>query len=299
MHINTFYIGCEDNGQRADNTNNILRFNNTQCYAHKPLIDTLSKHFCDAQILYEDKIITNPYKLSIYVDEHIYKEKKKFNPNSKTTILDGLYFWIKSMHEPAGGIIISIYATPTIKYGIKSTYDFRHTWPFKKEMHWLGDGEYITLHDLEERGGVRWRNGLMSLDDAKLQLKTIDDIDNISKYPVKRISYRMKEEEIFTLLKHTKYHFSYPGGTYYSAGLINCPTIGLYIDKKKIDVYNYDNLKTENIEFTLNERMNGLASNGQYTFDFNKNGIALDYLTYLKHVTNSELVWHLKGYAEE
>jgi hypothetical protein len=299
MHINTFYIGCEDNGQRADNTNNILRFNKKDCYAHKPLIDTLSKYFCDAQILYEDKIITNPYKLAIYVEEHIYKEKKKHNPNSKTTILDGLYFWIKSMHEPAGGIIISIYATPTIKYGIKSTYDFRHTWPFKKEMHWLGDGEYITLHDTEAKTNPVFAQEYMSSDDAKLQMKTIDDIDNISKYPVKRISYSMKEEEIFTLLKHTKYHFSYPGGTYYSAGLINCPTIGLYMDKKKIDVYNYNQNKNINIEFTQNERMSRLATTGQYTFDFNKNGIALDHLTYLKHVTNFELVWHLKGYAEE
>jgi hypothetical protein len=109
----------------------------------------------------------------------------------------------------------------------------------------------------------------------------------------------MGEEEIFDLLKHTKFHVSYPGGTYYSAAMINCPTIGVYLDKQFEKLDNPDPRKySKPIHMTMHEIMFRATREGFFIYDSKSRKAVKKRQNYLRHVTNDELECYLKGYAE-
>ena len=74
---------------------------------------------------------------------------------------------------------------------------------------------------MEKSGiGNKWRGGW----DPRQQ-RIIDNIEQYTDYKIKRLKYSDGEEKMFSLIKHAKLHVTYWGGMYYSAGMINCPTI--------------------------------------------------------------------------
>jgi len=293
QHIKTYYFGCDNNGDNSTFDNNVIRINRAHGVAHRPMMDILSRHFFNAQVLAEDNITNNPYKLTICVDKEFYYSKT--TDVNESTNEDTILFFLENMHCPLNGMIVSIYTNDNMNNYIGSEHDYKHVWPFKEDMHWVGDGNYITLHDLEDGLSERRMSRLTKHENYEL----IKKIDDVSIYPVKRISYKMNEKEMFSLLKHTKFHIAYPGGTYYSAGLINCPTIGLYVDNKVIPVLSkHPNTYKEWIKINrhYSELMNPLTFEGYLTYDFELKKAVIKHQNYLKHTVNNELLCYLKGY---
>ena len=295
-HIDTFYIGCEDNGERATFENRVLRIHWKFNMAHRRIIGALSPHFFMAQVIAEENITNEPYKLAIYHEVGAFDRKVK--EENQYTKKENFYFFIKNMHPPKNGMIISFYEVETMNRYIPPYEDFRHTWPLKKEWHWIGDGDYITLQNMEKRTEDRIKNVFTSHSNYSI----MKDVDNISIYPIKRLDYTMPEEEIFTLLKHAKFHLSYPGATYYDIHLIGCPTIGLYMKKEFEDVTYKDEtgqIISVTVPLNMGERINNFCvTSGYLGYDFEKERACIRHQTLLRHVTNEELECYLKGYAD-
>lgn len=294
-HIKTFYIGCEDNGERATLENNVLRINKRFNMAHKLLLGALCPHFFNAQVLAEENPSKPPYKLAIYcLKDYI---EKKINQKNANTIKDTFWFYMQNMHPPKNGMIISFYSTETMNKVIHPLEDFKHYWPLKKEWQWIGDGDYITFQDVEEGSSSYISHQFLSHRNRQIT----KDIDEHSVYPVKRISYKTADDEMFELLKHAKFHVSYPGGTYYSGQMIGVPTIGVYLDKK-VKHNRYINQDEEeiwaNVQFTMSERVNTQMQWGYFMYDHKLEKAVISHQKTVRHVTNDELLCYLKGYDE-
>jgi hypothetical protein len=280
LHYKTFYLGCDNTGDVATVENNCVRINRRFNMAHRPLMGILCYHFFHAQLMQQEGLLDGPYKLSLICRTG--RLKQKIKEHNKFTVEDTFNFFLNGMLPPEKGIIVSIYETDLIKNYIAPYEDMRCITPMKEEYQWVGDGDYITFQEIESclsRPAMRnHKNNLIT-----------KDIDNISIYPVKRITYAMGEEEMFSLMKHAKFHIAYPGGTYYSAYMINCPTIGVYHNKKITDGFHE----------TMHEVVSTfIRQYGYLGYDIqNKKADSLRQ-NYLKHVTNDELVCYLKGYAD-
>jgi hypothetical protein len=290
--VKTFYLGCEDNGDIATIENNFDRINERFNAAHRPTMGILCRHFFYAQLLQQEGSLDKPYKLALICKKG--RLDSKIKEHNTFTIKDTIYFFLNNMLPPEKGIIVSIYVSDTIEHTVPPYEDMRCITPMKEELLWQGDGDYITFQDAEN-----------SNPDTKQRLlnhknkEVIQQIDNISIYPVKRITYSMGEEEIFDLLKHTKFHVSYPGGTYYSAAMINCPTIGVYLDKQFEKLDNPDPRKySKPIHMTMHEIMFRATREGFFIYDSKSRKAVKKRQNYLRHVTNDELECYLKGYAE-
>ena len=278
----TFYLGCEDNGDISTIDNNCVRINRRFNMAHRPLMGILCYHFFHAQLMQQEGLLDGPYKLSlIFKDDRL---NEKIKEENDFTVKDTFYFFLNNMLPPEKGIIVSIYTSDVMSKHIPPYEDFRCITPLKEEWQWVGDGDYITFQDVES-SHPKDREMFLS----HVNSNVTKDIDNISIYPVKRITYAMSEEETFSLMKHAKFHISYPGGTYYSASMINCPTIGVYMDKKITNGYHE----------TMSESVFALIRDlGYLGYDTVTRKAEKKKQTYLKHVTNDELVCYLKGYAD-
>lgn len=278
-HIKTFYLGCEDNGDIATTDNNCVRINRRFNMAHRPLMGILCYHFFHAQLMQQEGLLDGPYKLSLICRTG--RLQQKIKEHNEFTVEDTFNFFLNGMLPPEKGIIVSIYETDLIKNYIAPYEDFRCITPLKEEYQWVGDGDYITFQDLECVIRVAMRNHKNNL--------ITKDIDNISIYPVKRVTYAMGEEKMFSLMKHAKFHVSYPGASYYSAGMINCPTIGVYMDKLIVD----------GVHMTMSERINDMIKDyGYLGYDIINRKADNLRQNYVRHVTNNELECYLKGYAE-
>ena len=289
--VETFYLGCENNGEVATTENNFDRINERFNTAHRPVMGILCRHFFYAQLLQQEGSLNKPYKLAL-----IFKEGRldsKIKKQNAFTVKDTIYFFLNNMLPPEKGIIVSIYIYDTIDNTIPPYEDFRCITPMKDELLWEGDGDYITFQDAENFNSVNLRRFLNHENKEVLQ-----QIDKISTYPVKRITYSMGEKEIFHLLKHAKFNVSYPGGTYYSAAMINCPTIGVYIDKHSMDDGKPDPKKRRSITRTMHEDMFKAIAEGYFIYDRKTKKAVRRRQNYLRHVTNNELECYLKGYAD-
>ena len=300
--LKTLYLNCDDTGEISNFDNNVIRINKRFNMGHRPVMGLLCPHFYNSQIMFLDKIISEPYKLTICLYKGLFDKKCK--PSNKSTIGNTLTFFLNNLLPPDNGMIVSIYESETMENKVKIDEHFKHFIPFKEEMAWVGDGDYITLHDIEDTVSERRKVQLNQSSHSEI----IKNIDDISIYPVKRINYEMTEEEMFSTLKHTKFHLTYPGATYFSAGMINCPTIGIYIDKKIIRVRDWLSKESSkdrefiDIESTIHERVSTMQDAGIYhTYGWeNRNDKSIKMLrqNYLKHATNSELECYLRGYAD-
>jgi len=286
--IKTYYLNCKNNGHKATQQNDTIRFDNFTLWTHNNFMSAMCYSFWKAQLLQQEGIKTSR-KLCILVDEDIlYKKCKKEN---ESTGIQQLNWFLNNIEPPMYGMVVSVYSHKVIKT-IEDKWSAQTIWPLKKEWQWEGGGGYFTLHDLE--GGVSTRKKGM-----KITHKTTDIIDNINEHsvlPVVKIDYRMSEEKLFKTLKYSNLHFAYNGGTYYSAGMIGCPTVGLYwehIQRIQTEWYENDKEKKGNVEFTC---WNLGATNPEgkvLQYDFNT--VYQRPQTYLKHVsTKSELLCYLK-----
>ena len=217
-HYKTIYLGCESD-ERADEHDTIIRFCIRTMYAHPPIMDKLCSVLWEAHYLTEYNILPNIKKYCVLIPDHGHRPIKKEN---KSNAFDTIEWFISNMHPPKGGAIFSIYEYENKEEHLESKWNCQVIWPLKEDLKWVGDGDYITLHDLEpnilNRGkGSHYLNHPI--------YETIVNIEDHARHEVKRIDYTMDEETMFRTLKHSKLHLAFHGATYFTAGMINIPTI--------------------------------------------------------------------------
>lgn len=289
--IRTYYLNCRNN-EKATQQNDTIRFDSVTMWPHCTFMSALCYSFWKAQLLQQEGL-KEPRKLCILVDEDILHGKAK--PENESTSYEQLDWFLNNIEPPMYGMIVSVYSHKVIKT-IEDRWSAQTIWPLKKEWQWEGGGGYFTLQDTEDNvsRGKEWSR------EFHITKKIIDNIYEHSVLPVVKIDYKMSEEKLFKTLKYSNLNFSYTGGTYYTAGMIGCPTVGLYDSNniRKVPTSYYltedlDSIKDEMVDYTWWNLgvMNVEGKVLQYDF----NTVYQRPQTYLKHVTQvSELLSYLK-----
>lgn len=287
--IKTYYLNCESK-EVATPQNHTIRFDSFTLWPHCTFMSGLCYAFWKTQLLQQEGL-NEPRKICILVDEELLFRTRK--PGNKSTGFEQIDWFLNNIEPPMNGVIVSLYTNKVIKI-IEDRWSPSTIWPLKKEWQWEGGGGYFTIQDTEP--GVSTNKY-----SARALHRTREIIDNIEDYsvlPVKRINYTMSEEEIFSLLKYTNLHFSYTGGTYYTAGMIGCPTGGLFDrDNGKVTHTYYINEdmeeKTEMIEYTWWNL--GVCNVEGKVLQYDYNTVFQRPQTYLKHVN---AIIELKSYLQ-
>lgn len=228
-HIKTIYLGC-DSHELATSSAHVIRFCHSTIYAHATIMDLLGSAMWEAH--YQADFNRNPKKFCVMIPK--LESNKPSKPENKSTGLDTITWFIENLHPPKGGAIFSLYEYEEKNYEVTGKWSAQVIWPLNKNRQWVGGGDYITLHDIEPAVTNDKKGKHYSTHPTR---QVIEEIDSICPYKVRRINYIMDEEEIFEILKYSKFHISYHGGTMFTAGMINIPTICYGWPTRKVNTH--------------------------------------------------------------
>ena len=221
--LKTLYLGCDDTGEVADVNNCIIKFDADSSAAHAIIVSRFSHELFKIQGLAQEGIITEPYKISVLIRTGLMG--RKYSKANESTIEQTIMWFADNWHPPSCGVVLSFYEYDDL-FGleIQQPYMTQVIWPLKANMQSKRDGDYITYQKFPDALLKRYSK---KYDNAKNtgQLNIIDDIEALSPYPVKEITYAMSEDEIAELLMHSKMHFTYQGATYFLSAIMNVPTV--------------------------------------------------------------------------
>jgi hypothetical protein len=212
-YYKTLYIGTKDTAE-VINTDDIILLDDHIIWSYCDLTAVLSDEFWKTGFQYLQGVRSGPRKVKLLIT-NLQATGLKCNPDNKTTSLEAIEWFLDNMESPPGGMIISIYFYENLYGGISNPCFNQTIWPMKRQ--WLGDGDYVTIQLPSPNASVNAR--------TVVHYKIIDNIEKYCPYPVKYISYKDGEEFQLNTLIHSKRHFSYIGGAYYLAAMINVPTV--------------------------------------------------------------------------
>jgi len=215
-HYKDIHLGCNE---RATLDDTLIVYDLHTSKSHLPISDRVSYHLWETQFLHEIGLQNKPKKFCVLIPEEC--KTRKVNKINAYTQLDSVMWFLENIHPPSCGISFSVYLYEKDVWELNLRYSAGCIWPLNKDRQWIGDGDYISVHSMEKSGiGNKWRGGW----DPRQQ-RIIDNIEQYTDYEIKRLKYSDGEEKMFSLIKHAKLHVTYWGGMYYTAGMINCPTI--------------------------------------------------------------------------
>lgn len=268
-HIKTIPLGCET----AEQVVYTVKFDENTIQAHATIMSQLCTPLWKIQNLFEEGIIIDPVVINVFIPEYFIG--RKLHPDNTNTCEQHLIYFMEHFHPPTPGVVFELYSfhasTP-----VQSPWAAKTIWPFTQR--WQGDGDYITV---QKYGETVLSKKTHYFRDIAMHSGHIDVIDNIhlySEYPVKEISYTMDDHEFFETLIHSKKHYTYMGASYYSAGLIGCPTI----------CYGFP---TDNSAWGM-DMGNGFTNICQYDFNRTHNSPQT-------YVTHAKSIHQLKGFLLE
>jgi len=270
-HIKTILLGCDT----AEQVAYTVMFDESTVQAHATIMSQLCTPLWKIQSLYEEGIITEPQVINVFIPERFIG--LKLHPRNINTCDQHLIYFMENFVPPAPGVAFKVYTFNEIDGRVQAPWNAKCIWPFKQQ--WIGDGDYITLQKHGETILSKKTHLFRDIARRSGQVDIINNIERYSEYPVKEISYTMTEEDFFNTLIHSKKHYTYMGSSYYSAALINCPTICFGFPTDMPSIWGHD-------------MGNGFKNICQYDFNKVYNGPT----TYVSH-TNSvnELKGHLLG----
>ena len=222
----TYYLGCDYDGTHANiGQSETIRLCNHTAHPTCAQVDLLSAAFLKAQMLWQDKAITSPFRIAIIVARH---HTRKFKPTDADRTIHRIEWLVKNFVPPSCGAIVSFYISDEMEAWIDGGFSTHALW--KTKQQWIGDGDYVTLQTPEglSDSGNNWKQKNIQKLIESVRLNAI--AHNLK---VKYIDYTMSYDTVSELLMHTKKHFSYIGASYFIAALMRTPTVGLGLDKEK------------------------------------------------------------------
>lgn len=196
-----------------------IKFDERTVQAHATIMSQFCHVLWRIQNMFEEGLITDKVTIKVFVP--IFYKDCYHTPNHKYSFDEQLKWFMDNFEEPSCGVkwIIEFYKETC---NVTSPWNAQCIWPFKKQ--WVGGGGYITLQKYKNINENAFNlNRRIALGSG--QLDVIEDIEKYSAYPIKIIDYEMHPSELIDILIHSEKHFTYMGGSYYTAALINCPTI--------------------------------------------------------------------------
>lgn len=210
-HYKTIYSGKGDFKISSYQFESVLLDNQTVA-SYSDLISILSNTFWKAGFQYQQKIRNHAQGIKLLIPD---VQKQGFWLDSVKTI----EWFLDNMLPPPGGIVFDLYFYKNLFPGINNPIDKNTIWPIKKR--WIGDGDYITVQKISPLAADR--KTLVAKEIGHYNL--IQNIEKYCPYPVKEFSYKDGEEKSAELLVHSKRHFSYDGGAFPLAAMIDVPTV--------------------------------------------------------------------------
>ena len=247
-------MGCEDTGEIATDDNHIIRFCSGTAYAHPTIMDLLGSAMWEAQYRADYGIKTGPTKYCVLLPDMAKGPRKESNASTGHETIE---WFIRNLHPPKGGAIFSLYQYKQQHVYYTGKWNTQVIWPLNKDRQWVGDGDYITLQDIEPSIFEK-KKGKHHLEHPTYDV--IKQIDDLCPYEVKRIDYSMSEDEIFDALKHSKLHLSYHGGTLFTAGMIDIPTVCFGWSSGKYTAMWDDYGKKESVTINITSWNNGTCN---------------------------------------
>ena len=214
-YYKTLRIGC-DPGPPCPVGDTVI-FDNVNILSYFNLLTTLSALFWKTSFEYQQKLRTYPQHVRIYVASNHFPGLRT-NPSHKNTTIETLEWLLNNFTPPLGGMVVSIFSYDNLYPGLDNPCPSWAIWPLKQR--WIGDGDYVTLERIGPKSSPKKIQ-------ASKEIGHWDLIQNIEKYcpyPVKEIGYGNEEASVDALI-HSKRHFSYHGGSYALAALVDAPTV--------------------------------------------------------------------------
>lgn len=261
-----------------------IKFDERTVQAHATIMSQFCNVLWKIQNMYEEGLHIDPVKIKVFVPEW-YRECY-IGPEHEYHSMQQLQWFMDNFEQPGAGVTweVEFYKEKTTT---TSPWNTNCIWPLKKERQWVGGGGYITLQKYKQVSGKKF-NYFQEIAKNSGQLEVIENIAEYSDLPVKVIDYKHHPENFFESLKYSERHFTYLGGSYYSAALINCPTICYGFPYG--DVYP-DSLNGKSMPGSAwgSDMGNGHSTICQYDFEKTFNGPQV-------YVTHANTVNDLKGF---
>ena len=210
-HYKTIPIGVS-NGNVARHVSEIVLLDNQTVASYSDLVSILSNTFWKAGFQYQQKIRNHAHGVKLLIPD---VQKEGFWLDSLKTI----EWFLDNMVPPPGGIVFDLYFYKNLFPGINNPISMQTIWPLKKR--WIGDGDYVTVQKISPGAAGRKTKTAKEIGHYNL----IQNIEKYCPYPVKEFSYKDGEEKSCELLIHSKRHFTYDGGAYSVAGMVDVPTV--------------------------------------------------------------------------
>lgn len=289
-HIKTIYLGCDNTGARASIDNYVIKFERQTAKAHATYISKFCPILWQIQNLYEDGVVKDPVKICVLLPSNLVG--KKVSDNNENTYDGHLIWFMENFLPPTPGVIFSLYSFD-IATSVQTMWTTKVIWPLQDRWKAKRDGEYITCQKYSPISASAKYHGYYDMFVSSSQAPVIDNIEALCDLPVKFIDYSMHEDKLFEVLSHSKMHFTYHGATYFSAALIDLPTVCYGFPKNRVTT---NALQGELMDASSwgDEHGTGFTNIGLYN---DSNGKVYNgWQTYVKHANSPlELEGYLKG----
>lgn len=221
--IKTIRINCEE-GEAELGSSFLVSFDDHNTPSYGLFTWELSECFFRAQMLHNEKLSTEPFRVSIIVPLY-YLAKHK--PKDTEIGLYRLEWYIKNMIPPDLPMIFTFYYSKREVY--LTNRERGWLWPLQYQWDPNKTEDYVTVQ-LPEVYATPPSNKQRQNWEAPLAY-----FEATCPHPIKYIGYHTPIDEAYNLLKHTKYHFSYFGATYYLAQMMKVPSIIMGFDFQEIE----------------------------------------------------------------
>lgn len=229
--VKTIRINC-DEGEAELNSSHMVSFDKPVTPSYGLFTWELSEAFFRAQIMHNENILKEPYKVSILCDLNFIAKHKPADPE---TSVDRLEWYVRNMLPSDTPMIFTIYLSKRENY--LTPHQRGWLWPLKYQWDPKNVSDYVTVQLPENYvtppGNQQRKNWEEPLEHFK---KTCP-------YEIKYIGYSDSIDYCYQTLKHTRYHFSYLGATYYLASMMRVPSIIMGYEQQDRIAMDWDNDK--------------------------------------------------------
>lgn len=225
----TIRIGC-DEGEAEINSSFLVAITQPENEAYSIMCWDLSKAFFHAQMLKNENITNDPFKVSILCDIKWLKKHKMSDPE---TGVDRLEWMIRNMLPSDTPMIFTIYGAIRDNYLVPSEKWWM--WPLQYQWDAKNVGEYVTVQLPENHTSLDGNHQRVGW---KPQLEYFEEN---CPWPIKYIGYADPVDYCYQTLKHTRYHFTYHGATYYLATMMKIPCMIMGYKQVTVMARDWDN----------------------------------------------------------
>jgi len=225
-YLKTYRYNTDSDEIATPDDSHVIRFCIHTMNTYAPVIDKLSEAFLSAQLAFQEGYSKGPKKICILVSSRL--TEYKFKPEDPETSFERIEWFIQNFKKPAGGVIVSFYASSEHDIHLDSHWSLTKLWQTEKTWNSRDVGDYVTVHLPEASSNVTWNKQNFYPIWNNIEEDILD-----RGLEIKYVSYTTPYQELYDLMIRSRLHLSYVGASYIFAGITKTPTLGLGVDRGK------------------------------------------------------------------